>query len=1256
MAKFRATTLTLIPCMLNWLKNLGKSGDGSDWRNAGLPSEELQWLEGSFLPLAPLKAGIVDRVMEFVVLGSGEDVLREFKGLPAASGALALRTRTHFSMERPSNRDKFFSSTTILDPAFHRRLGLVLHAASQYPGRKEVCTGLQDGAEFLDTYIWEAARCEPNFYPRRAEPPQLTAREFETMLELNGNPPSWIVRAALVIDTTHWGWGSHSGSLFPTILGFLDSLIRHRGMVRECLNQTDHRAKIHAMEVLQKAGFSVSHLPDAAALLAVNSAKGVREAAHAWIQPDPASVLPELRRIATEGSPDERLHAVKMLSMLDANGSRSFFEERAPLEKSRKVSELIESILHSPSEADFATDEGAAASLELPPVPDVLADQSLDDSVLADLRDCFEKVNVLWRAEWERNKGKKWNPQKPPELTDDAAKEWFALLQSMDATSKVRHKLPQQGNTRLPALCEFCTHSKFRTVHVLRWCALINRYFLDHPTGYMHEAGLCLTARIRERGPIDYREMAEICRRLGFPSEWIGMTRLMSGPYSMSVFSEVPAELAWPYFAERLVMLEEALGWRPPVNAEQWPSYWNSMFRANAWRILAGFPTPPPAFLDRMWEVALGSTKTERPLAQEALLRAPNRDARLIAALGSGLQDQRTSAADWAGRLKLKKAIPVLRTAVAKEKHEAAKAAMIGALERLGVSPDEFLDREGLLRDSTKLLAKGIPAALQWFPFANLPAVHWSDTGKLVAPDILKAWLVQTCKFKAAEPSALLRRYAAGLRVDEREALGQFLLDAWIAEDVKPHTRDEAEKLAMSSAQSFHQSAARHPQYYPEYVGMTLEQIYARTLPAQLEIPQGSATDSKGVLALAAACTGADASVPIARYVKKWYGTRVHQAKALLQVLAWVDHPSATQSLLAIGTRFRTKSLQQEATRLAEQIAERKGWSLAELADRTIPTAGLDENGSLELDYGPRQFYARLDQGMNFVLFDAEDKPLKSLPDPRKDDDEEKAAAAKKQFAASRKELKQLLEQQRMNLYEAMCVQRRWAYDDWEAYLNRHPVMRHYCQRLVWLTQCGEDTLTFRPLPDGTLTDVEDNSVTLSPDHIISLAHQMTTSSEIGSKWLQHLSDYEVTPLFDQFGRSSPAITEEQQRQRELRDFEGWLVETFKLRGRATKLGYNRGATGDGGWFHEYVKRFPTTDLQAVIEFTGNVLPEENRTAAMLKLSFQRDNPNGSGYDAAGLPLNKVPAVLLTECWNDFRQMAAEGPGFDPEWEKKSQY
>ena len=35
--------------------------------------------------------------------------------------------------------------------------------------------------------------------------------------------------------------------------------------------------------------------------------------------------------------------------------------------------------------------------------------------------------------------------------------------------------------------------------------------------------------------------------------------------------------------------------------------------------------------------------------------------------------------------------------------------------------------------------------------------------------------------------------------------------------------------------------------------------------------------------------------------------------------------------------------------------------------------------------------------------------------------------------------------------YEAMCVQHQWRMEDWQQYLQSHPIMGRFIQRLVWL-------------------------------------------------------------------------------------------------------------------------------------------------------------------------------------------------------------
>jgi hypothetical protein len=113
------------------------------------------------------------------------------------------------------------------------------------------------------------------------------------------------------------------------------------------------------------------------------------------------------------------------------------------------------------------------------------------------------------------------------------------------------------------------------------------------------------------------------------------------------------------------------------------------------------------------------------------------------------------------------------------------------------------------------------------------------------------------------------------------------------------------------------------------------------------------------------------------------------------------------------------------------------------------------------------------------------------------------------------------------------------------------------------------------------------------------------------------------------------------------------MIESFKLRGAATKLGYQRGEAQDGGWFMTYEKRFPTLGLTSVVSFSGSPLPEESRTVALESLTVVRLAPDGR--TGGPVPLGQVPPVLLAEAYADIRDLAAAGTGFDPDWQRKVQ-
>jgi hypothetical protein len=418
----------------------------------------------------------------------------------------------------------------------------------------------------------------------------------------------------------------------------------------------------------------------------------------------------------------------------------------------------------------------------------------------------------------------------------------------------------------------------------------------------------------------------------------------------------------------------------------------------------------------------------------------------------------------------------------------------------------------------------------------------------------------------------------------------------------------------------------------------------------RLAIYPNNAHAERGILGLATRAEGTFAVQMVRAYMRDHY-LRIAQVKALAEYLSGNPSSAALQMLLSIARRHRTNGVQVLAQALVERIADERGWTTDELADRTIPTAGLDERGILDVEIGSRLYQARLDAEDVLTLYNPDGKVVKSLPQVSDGPDKESAAEAKKALSNAKKELKQVHEFQAKRLYEALCVGRHWQLAEWRRFLLEHPIVGRLVQRLVWLglDAQGEIVASFRPLEDRSLTDSSDNAVDPASFAGVRLAHRSLFTGEQSEAWKQHLADYKIEPLFNQLDRPVLAGTVGAS----IDDRNGYIIEAFKLRSAAQKLGYERAQAEDGGRFTQYIKPFSGVGINAVIEFTGSPLPEENRAVALLAAKFVRSRKGQrSGYGAQ-IALNEVPPVLLSEVWNDLHQIAGAGSGFADDWRNK---
>ncbi|MFB2880602.1 DUF4132 domain-containing protein [Aerosakkonemataceae cyanobacterium BLCC-F46] len=964
--------------------------------------------------------------------------------------------------------------------------------------------------------------------------------------------------------------------------------LKHESVIREALCHAAVEARIHALDML--AVCQMSPIPFAALLVdrATANSKTERAAALMVLQREASAMVPFVRAKAQTGTALERTHAARLLMDLIGIEARLFLEERLEIEQTATVKDAIEQALYY-----LAILNAPEVGILLSPLPGVVLEAPLPTSVCEEINRVLNQFYELAQAKYEEQQCHQYPsiplPQPPSSDFVDRVFEClqFGTAAECFALQPIYHYLIH--SLVHPQFRQLLEIPELDLIHVTRLLLLMQRIptqsqtLVPTPTipQCLHWAeseistSSVLQPWCQRRQPnSSLRYLVSGFEALGISGDTIAKKMLT---WEESPFWSWDEQAIWEYFAERLSILDVLfeLGPFPQIYYTH-----EQTARRQLFRILELFPQLPARFIPQLWDIALNGVQAEMPLAQRCLANRPGTQERLHQLVNHSEPAIQIIAIQWLTRLLDRTAIPQLQTALRRQPTQTVRDALLRSLEKLGASIDEFLDRSQLLQESQAGLRKGIPKALSWFPFGALPLVHWQDTEEPVATEILTWFIVQSYQQKNPEPSPVLRQYVKLWNVEERQQFGQFVLESWINQDTQVT----------------------------------------------------SAVKEKGILAVAGACGGASMVPIINRYLKTYFGNRLAQCLALLQMLTWSDDFAAIQLLLSVANRFRTAKIQEAAQQCVQQLAQRQGWTLAELGDRTIPWCGLAENGTLLLDYGSRQFTAHLDAECKLVLTDDSGKVLKSLPTARKDDDAELVKTAKQQWTATKKQLELVRSQQQTRLYEALCTQRSWTFSDWEIFLHQHPIVRRLCQRLIWAVFAENSVYpiqTFRPQENGSLIDAENNVVTVSPTAIVRLAQATLLSHELTQAWQKHLNNFQITPLFDNWTAiySLPTVSREVT---EIRDFAGRSISRHQLRQRAMQHGYlPKTAEFEHGSTVDYRKQFESMNLEVVIDLEGAGDPPVSAEDFAVQL--------GEVYfwQKCKVPLAEVPPVLLSIVWSE---------------------
>src|SRR6202007_453201 len=129
------------------------------------------------------------------------------------------------------------------------------------------------------------------------------------------------------------------------------------------------------------------------------------------------------------------------------------------------------------------------------------------------------------------------------------------------------------------------------------------------------------------------------------------------------------------------------------------------------------------------------------------------------------------------------------------------------------------------------------------------------------------------------------------------------------------------------------------------------------------------------------------------------------------------------------------------------------------------PDFGLDAQGTLVLDYGPRRFTVTFDEQLAPLVVEQNGKVRKSAPTPAPKGDPALTPAGAALFTGLKKDLRTIADQEIKRLELAMITRRSWTPDDFHALFVAHPLLGHIVRRLVGITAGGT---SFRVAEDDT--------------------------------------------------------------------------------------------------------------------------------------------------------------------------------------------
>ncbi|MDO7021669.1 DUF4132 domain-containing protein, partial [Brachyspira innocens] len=320
-------------------------------------------------------------------------------------------------------------------------------------------------------------------------------------------------------------------------------------------------------------------------------------------------------------------------------------------------------------------------------------------------------------------------------------------------------------------------------------------------------------------------------------------------------------------------------------------------------------------------------------------------------------------------------------------------------------------------------------------------------------------------------------------------------------------------------------------------------------------------------------------------------GSRTVMGAFIVKCIALNGKSYALILVDSLTRKAPTAKIKEVAIETMENVAYLLDMTTDELSDRIIPNFGFDRKGEKVLSYGgeaKRKFILSINNDLELTITDNDkQKIIKSLPAPNSKDDKTEADNAKKECTTLKKEIKTLIQSQKIRLQKVLLNGRKWTYDNFKTVFVENPIMNLFALKLIWGVYDENNNLieSFRYMEDGTFNTVDEEEYTLKENALITLVHPSELNSDTIAKWKTQLSDYEISQPIEQLDFKYSDIIEKDISEDKITSLNSKKIKAGVLMSLANKYDMARGETMDGGTFCEYILKDTYLNIAAHISF-----------------------------------------------------------------------